>query len=544
MAKFSKIYSLNTAKHITAMVLVFVLMVLVGCSPSTTSSDTTEPGKNSSAENTGSDGNASGLEIDPLKGEVSVDMQVDSVVVRDDAGEIVPENGIENLSTKLTGIADDEANALREKILNTGNTEEYYDIKGTKYYISPGGDDQNPGDSPEKPLRTVDGLINLDLKEGDAVLFERDSVFRLNSSISTKDGIIYGSYGEGDKPKLYGSGMNFATAEWKPTQRKNIWRTMYIYDMAGTMIFNHGEAIGYRKTSVRNLTENLHFFQSEEDGYIYLYCDKGNPAGIYDSIEVTSDIRIFFIPSRRGNVVIDNLCLMYSSSFAVSGNYNCHDVTVTNCEIGYIGGYMRNGTTRLGNAIQMWTGIQGLTIENNWIYQTFDTAITWQGNGGEGFEYSDISIKGNLMEYNHTDIEFWDSGATLDGFTISDNIFRLTQMGWGARENDGGIRGFDGAFYGSTNGMNIVGKIVVKNNLIDSPGGRIFRWATEQGDWDKYFDFSGTRIYVNEKYRFTNQVIRQTYGSAATSDNLYATNADELKAVFQRVDPTTEVKWQ
>ena len=541
MAKFSKIYSRKIAKHIAAMVLVFVLAVLVGCSPSTTSSDA-PIGSNS--ENTGTDGNTSTVEIDPLEGDVSVDMEVETVVQREDEGEIVPETGTSQLSTKLTGVAEDEAIALRDKILNTGNTEEYYKITGTKYYISPGGEDTNSGTSPEEPFRTVDALSGITFEEGDAVLFERDSVFRITSAISTKKGVIYGSYGEGDKPKIYASGMNFAEAEWKPTQRKNIWRTMYIYDEAGCVVFNHGEEIGYRRTSVRNLTENLQFFQSQEDGFLYLYCDKGNPAAIYDSIEVTADIRIFFIPSRSGDVVIDNLCLMYSSSFAVAGNYNCHNVTVTNCEIGYIGGYARGGAVRLGNAIQMWTGIQGFKVENNWIYQTFDTAITWQGNGGEGFKYKDISIKGNLLEYNHTDLEFWDSGATLDGFTVSDNIFRFTQMGWGARLNDGGIRGFDGAFYGSTNNMNIVGKITVKNNLIDSPGGRIFRWATKQGDWDKYFDVSGTRIYITEKYRYTNQVIRGTYGSGEISEDSFANNADELKSAFQRIDPTIEAKWQ
>lgn len=596
MAKFSKIYLCNTVRRMAAIMLVFVLALMVGCGQSKTSSDGSNTGNssisnngNSGASNDGSgsasnngnesgsvNGNSGGVgngdasgngngsgnsggsgnqqnsnnssnsnkEIDPLEGEVSVDMDVQTVVARDDEGELLPESATAVLGEKITSVAEDEVNALRNKILSTGNTEEYYKITGTKYYISPGGDDENKGTSPEQAFRTVDALSGISFEKGDAVLFERDSVFRISSAISTKKGVIYGSYGEGDKPKIYASGMNFATAEWKPTQRKNIWRTMYIYDAAGTMILNHGEAVGYRKTSVRNLTENLQFFQSEEDGYLYLYCDKGNPSAVYDSIEVTADIRIFFIPSRSGDVVIDNLCLMYSSSFAVSGNYNCHGVTVTNCEIGYIGGYARNGTTRLGNAIQMWTGIQGLTVENNWIYQTFDTAITWQGNGGEGCEYSDISIKGNLMEYNHTDIEFWDDGATLNGFTITDNIFRLTQMGWGARTNDGGIRGFDGAFYGNTGNMKVLGKIIVKNNLIDSPGGRIFRWETNQGDWDKYFEVSGTRIYITGKYRYTDQVVRGTYGSGTTADNSYATNADELKVAFQRIDPTIEVKWQ
>lgn len=540
---FSRINSLgNVLKRTMALVLVLALMLLVGCNDVGTSSEGSGTNSNNQSGNASVDETA---DINPLDGEISCEVEVQSVVARDDEGEIVPTESSSNLVSEVTGLADAEANALKNKILNTGNTEKYYNIKGTKYYISPGGDDTNPGTSPNQALRTVDGLTGVDLKEGDAVLFERDSVFRLNSSISTSSGIIYGSYGTGAKPKLYASGENFAEATWKPTQRKNIWYTSYIYDDAGTIVFDFGKEVGYKRTSIRNLSENLQFYQSEEDGYLYLYCDKGNPAEIYDSIEVTADLRIFYIPSRSGDVVIDNLCLMYSSSFAVSGNYNCHNVTVTNCEIGYIGGYTRSGgSTRLGNAIQMWTGIQGLTVENNWIYQTFDTAITWQGNGGEGFNYTDISIKNNLLEYNHTDIEFWDEGATLGDYNISDNIFRFTQLGWGARKTDGGIRGFDGVIYGTTEGMNLTGKITFKNNIIDSPGGRIFRWGTEAGDWAKYFNVSGTKLYITEKYRYDTQVIRNTYGSASTSDNLYATNASELKTAFQRIDPTIEVKWK
>lgn len=543
MAKKLNITPIDIAKRIIAMMLVLALAILVGCESEKTpsdDSDASKPNKNNSSNSQSSQV----VTVDPLKGKVSVGLEVESVTPRDDDGEIIPENGLANMKDKKTGVADAEADALREKILNTGNTEEYYNITGTKYYISPGGNDENSGTSPKEPFRTVEALTNIKLKPGDAVLFERDSVFRFTSTFNTKEGVIYGSYGKGDKPKIYGSGENFAEATWSPSNRKNIWRTIYIYDPVGTIVFNHGEEVGYKRTSIRNLTANGHFYHSEEDGYIYLYSDKGNPAALYDSIEITSDVRLFLIPSRTGNVVIDNLCLMYSSSFAVSGNYDCGKVTVTNCEIGYIGGYMRGGTTRLGNAIQMWTGTDGLTVKNNWIYQTFDTAITWQGNGGDKVDYKDIHIDGNLLEYNHTDIEFWDEGSTLGDFSITNNIFRLTQMGWGARLDDAGIRGFDGIIYGTTGDMKVVGKITFKNNLIDSPGGRIFCWRTKQGDWDEHFDVSGNRIYITGAYRYDTQVTRGTYGNASDNENQFATNEAELLAAFKRIDPTVKVKWK
>lgn len=544
MAKKLNTRPIDVAKRLIAMMLVLALAILVGCESNETSSKdptSSKPNKNNSSNVQSSEPE----KVDPLKGKVSVGLEVDSQIPRDDFGEIIPENGIANMKDKKTGVADAEADALRQKILNTGNTEEYYKITGTKYYISPGGNDENKGTSPQEAFRSIEALTNIKLKPGDAVLFERNSVFRFTSTFNTSEGVIYGSYGKGDKPKIYGSGENFAEATWTPTNRKNIWRTIYIYDPVGTMVFDHGEEVGCKRTSLRTLTGNGQYYYSEEDGYIYLYSDKGNPAALYDSIEITADVRLFLIPSRKGNVVIDNLCLMYSSSFAVSGNYNCGKVTVTNCEIGYIGGYMRNGTTRLGNAIQMWTGTKdGLIVKNNWIYQTFDTAVTWQGNGGEGFEYNDIQIDGNLFEYNHTDIEFWDTGAKLGDFAITNNIFRLTQMGWGARKEDAGIRGFDGIIYGTTSDMNVVGTMTFKNNLIDSPGGRIFKWTTKQGDWDKHFDVSGNRLYVTGAYRYDTQVTRATYGNAADNENQFATNESELLAAFKRIDPTIQVKWK
>jgi hypothetical protein len=47
-----------------------------------------------------------------------------------------------------TGYLQKEADELRAKILNAPNTEEIYDIKGTKYYVWASGDDNNDGLTP------------------------------------------------------------------------------------------------------------------------------------------------------------------------------------------------------------------------------------------------------------------------------------------------------------------------------------------------------------------------------------------------------------
>ena len=92
-----------------------------------------------------------------------------------------------------------------------------YEIKGTKYYMSNSGCDCNDGLSPETAINTFERLEDMDFKAGDAVLFKRGDTFRLVRQFNTESDMIFGSYGEGEKPKLYGSARNYATSIWKKT---------------------------------------------------------------------------------------------------------------------------------------------------------------------------------------------------------------------------------------------------------------------------------------------------------------------------------------
>ena len=101
-----------------------------------------------------------------------------------------------DFNKKYIGGASVESEQKRKQILNTVNTEELYDIKGRKYYISK-----------EMPLE-----IPEDLQFGDAVLFERGGLWRVGTdeSFIVPEGVIFGAYGVGEKPRFYGSVRNFA----------------------------------------------------------------------------------------------------------------------------------------------------------------------------------------------------------------------------------------------------------------------------------------------------------------------------------------------
>ena len=193
----------KTIKCAISFLLIIILSVLVGCESKKPKTKTDSSSKTPSVVSDTDDTSLVDISSDDslidedksnkYDGEYTV--STDVIISRDDAKEVFYNGNCANLSTPSSGYAEKEATELRNKILNAKNTEENYKITGKKYYISPGGDDTNDGLSEETPFRTPFVLSGLDLKSGDAVLFERDSIFRISSTISTKSGVVYGSYG-------------------------------------------------------------------------------------------------------------------------------------------------------------------------------------------------------------------------------------------------------------------------------------------------------------------------------------------------------------
>lgn len=556
---FKVLFICNALLHAVAVLLIFtvLLMSFTGCGSKKTTSDkgtssetsvssdnnSSSSGDNFSSQDSSTESNSDTQDstVYSLFGDISYDAELETQNKRDDYGEIIPSGNCANLSNPLKGYAEKEAEALRQEILGTGNTEEYYKITGTKYYISPRGNDSNSGTSPDKPFRTIEAINSVYLKAGDAVLFERDSVFRLVQPISAVEGVIYGSYGEGEKPKLYCSPKNFAESVWEPSKKKNVWQTNYVYDVACNMVFDHGKEVGYLKTSLRNVTANTHFYQDEAAGVIYLYCDKGNPAKVYESIEISPKMFHIIVPTGVDNVVVDNLCLKYAGSGGVTYYFGNDGGIITNCEMGYIGG-QPFGNVRAGNAIGGWQGNRNMRWDHNWIYQTFDTAISPQGFGGEGCLYENISISNNLLEYNNADLEFWDPGATFRNIVMDNNICRFTSLGWGSREDDGGYRGIEGIFVADTEQTVVEGTISAKNTIIDCPGRQVINWKIKPSDWPKY-DTSGTKLYFKNSYRTTDEVMRGSKRKNDDPDTMRAVTLEELTVAMMRFDPTMIIKW-
>lgn len=342
---------------------------------------------------------------------------------------------------------------MKKDILGTKNTEDYYGDKmtGIKWYVSElHGNDDNDGKTPETAVKTIEGLskkIRL-AKAGTAVLFERGGIYR--GHIGTVKGLIYGSYGEGDKPIIIGSSHDYASAEyWEETDVPNVYRCTEALNNVGIMAFDHDlRAHGNYDALYGNnciftvdvatyadLKEDLEFFSCAND--LYLYSAKGNPGTRFSSIEIGTRTNI--ISGTGTNVIIDNLSLKYGGAHGI-GYGSTNGLTVTNCEFSWIGGSLLGDygqtTTQYGNAVEIFGSCDGYYVHNNWMYQIYDTAVTHQYSSSETRTMNDIQYTNNLMEYVHWGIEFYNTGSssecTMTNYRAAYNVLRNGGYGWGS----------------------------------------------------------------------------------------------------------------
>jgi len=358
----------------------------------------------------------------------------------------------------ITADIDRKANELKAKIMELPDR---VDFSGTVYYVSTDGDDTNDGLSPLSAWKTLEKVSAFEFSAGDAVRFRRGDVFR--GFVKTCPGVTYCAYGEGKKPCLYGWEKNLADpALWELfDEDKNIWKLKEKILDCGTLVFDGGDKHSrklipsYRGGRFvcrydedrefvisEEMTEDLDIFCNHdlafsrnpskgEDfpvpalswdtlGELYLRCDAGNPGEVFDSIEALTRRHMFFV-GKNENVSVENLCIKYVGTHAISAS-STRGLKVAGCEIGWIGGAIqhyfgtdpnypegrRGSVTRYGNGVEIYGGCDGYRVENCYIYQVYDAAITHQiTTNGKKFELKNIKYIGNLIENCVYSIEYF-----------------------------------------------------------------------------------------------------------------------------------------
>ena len=133
----------------------------------------------------------------------------------------------------------------------------------------------------------------------------------------------------------------------------------------------------------------------------------------------------------------------------MGGAGGCKNRVVTNCVFSWLGGSILAVNFRgsgkpvnYGNAVEIYGSCDGYRVENCWMYQIYDTAVTHQFSDGTPCVHKGVRYYGLLMEYCHWGIEFYNNPG--DGSAdpevkytkdvhIAYNVCRTGGMGWGSK---------------------------------------------------------------------------------------------------------------
>lgn len=375
------------------------------------------------------------------------------------------ERGIQTISDKL-----------KQDILNYNrNTADLYGDKmtGTVYYISEkNGNDANDGLSPETAWKTM-APINATpfVKRGSSFLFERGGIYRGSLTLVNRD-IIIGAYGDTSLPKplLMQSKRNYADPSlWVETEWENVWKCTEKLDNVGVIGYDH-DLYDYSEEAYNEkfgdiMTRNIDGFMGPEDMTkdlsfysvndpeapnvevmdLYIYSAEGNPGKRFSSIEIGEEYAI--IGGSASNVIVDNLAFKFSGSYGVGHCGDTENRTITNCVFSWIGGsllsldFRGTGSPCLyGNAIEIYGACDGFLVENNWMYQIYDTAVTHQYANTAPCVHKNVKYIGNLIEYCFWGIEHYNSIGDgtpnpkvqyTENVYIAYNVLNMNGYGWG-----------------------------------------------------------------------------------------------------------------
>ena len=370
-------------------------------------------------------------------------------------------------------------------------------ILGNTYYVANNGDDNADGCSPETAWKTLERVNKAQFSRGDAVLFCRGDLFR--GSIEACEGVTYGAYGEGEKPRLYGWDKNLGDpALWTEVDSEHhIWKLSDKILDVGTLVFGDDELCSrklipsyvdgifvcrddesrvfdmasemtrdldlywhFDEILTRTPSKNLDFPIPQVDdksfGELYLRCDRGNPALVYRSIEALPK-RPMIKVGARANVTVDNLCIKYVGHHAICGGGHVVGLHVTNCEIGWIGGTIqhylgtdpnypqgsRGSVTRFGNAVEIYGGCEDYLVDGCYVYQVYDAGLTHQiTTCGKKYELCGIRYENNLIEDCVYAIEYFldmtegDTESYMKDVYMTKNILRRSGYGWGQQRHN------------------------------------------------------------------------------------------------------------
>ncbi len=376
-----------------------------------------------------------------------------------------------------------------------GDTTASSQVTGRIYYVSAQGSDKNDGLSPERAWATPQYALSQKLLPGDAVLLRRGDVWTIQpsekeglteSALVIPEGVTLGAWGEGERPVLQGAeeAAN-VPAFWELSYEENgvkIWKATQPMYYAPVIVLNDGEdwampilpgingsaqyvfddgspfdvIVGLSKDvqfcSLLDLSGNGTATDVENGnvtGALYLRCDRGNPAEVYENISIPQTACGLWLQSEAS---IENIALRYfTCNGAVMDGYDGFSgQSASGCEVGWCGGllkeYQENAEgifipTPAGGALQVSS--TDISVTDSYFHHcgpfTLIVAVhTNQENPSAVIHYQNQRFADNLFEYcgtavhmgDYADMEVPGMTGYITNFLFEDNLVMHSGMGW------------------------------------------------------------------------------------------------------------------
>ena len=444
-----------------------------------------------------------------------------------------------------------KARELKAKIQNA---KPVLDIKGTTYYVSLDGDDNNDGLSPKTAWKTLFNVNqhSKEFKPGDAVLFRCGDIFRpakvAGRHLYLQPGVTYSSFGEGAKPEFRANTADAIEFDWVD-EGNNIYSLQFDHGFdVGSIVFDGGKEWGFKLVNGVDADTSprldLDYFHDPFQQKLYLCSEYGHPTKRWKSIEIAPRCSYFggTDDNRPEGAVIDGLAFRHIGGFGISLSTvdypesgeiyykGFSDFTVRNCEFEWIGGSLmrdpKTSTVRYGNGFEIWGGGSNLLVENCYFNQIYDAAITQQFHvpnlsGDKPVTVEDSVFRNNLFENNTYDYEYFlterknpDTNFAFKNIRFENNICRKSGYGFGAQRPDRN----EAASIKSWAHQNKSEDFVIRNNIFDR-GDYVLVEAISALD-PKYRPILDGNVYCQYECKGWISAIKGQPASRFTRDNI------------------------
>ena len=364
-----------------------------------------------------------------------------------------------------------------------GELEEILTEAKNTYYISPGGNDSNSGNSPDDAWKSIEKVNQMNLEPGSRILFEGGKSFTGNLYFTIGDG------NDASKPlkiSSYGTGK----ASIKAGDKDGI----YVYNTAGIIIDNliiSGSGMYSNNASGINfyndLSGNVKLDKVEiTNTEVFGFRNFGIVIGAYNGNSGFSNV---LIENNKVHDILDVGISSYGAFSSTKTGYAHSNITVRNCEVFNIPGYSKKSHS--GNGIVL-SDVQNSLIEYSTVYDCG---------------------KGNTNCGGPVGIWYWDADQVTIQHNEAYNISSGTGCDGGGFDLDGGVTNGimqynyshdnDGAGYlvGQFGGARPMNNIIVRYNISENDaatnGGSVYLFNGAQ-NMDNIYVYNNT-FYIKEQ---------------------------------------------